>query len=234
MGLFMAGFNVLGHDNREQREYPFDFVNDCALTADISKADFIWASPPCQKFSGIIPTSVRAKYGHLWNHENLIPPIRAKLALSGKPYVIENVQGACSELQNPVMLCGNMFDNLRVFRHRLFENNFGLRIERKCNHTGKSLGRRSPSSRSAVNRPLDDVASFDGHMVVENDAKQEIEAGEQQKRIFASMRIARIMGDPKYQDIQRELVRSIASISICFRSRGSHSILKRGRDARSP
>jgi hypothetical protein len=43
MGLFMAGFNVLGHDNKEQREYPFDFVNECALTADVSKADFIWA-----------------------------------------------------------------------------------------------------------------------------------------------------------------------------------------------
>lgn len=142
-----------------QSEYPFEFVNECALGADVSEADFIWASPPCQQFSGIIPKSVREKYGHLWNHENLIPPIREKLALSGKPYVIENVQGACSELRNPVMICGTMFEGLKVFRHRLFENNFGLQIDLKCNHANKSLGFRSSSIRATSKpaiRPLDD------------------------------------------------------------------------------
>lgn len=100
MGLFMAGFDVVGYNIKEQREYPFEFVNESALTADVSKADFIWASPPCQSFSGIIPQSFRDKYGHLWDHQNLITPIREKLARSGKSYVIENVQGACSELRN--------------------------------------------------------------------------------------------------------------------------------------
>ena len=38
---------------------------------------------------------------------------------TGKPYVIENVPGA--PLVNPIMLCGTMFPELRVIRHRLFE-----------------------------------------------------------------------------------------------------------------
>ena len=44
------------------------------------------------------------------------------LIRSGLPYVIENVEGA--PLLDPVVLCGTMFKNLRVLRHRLFEANF--------------------------------------------------------------------------------------------------------------
>jgi len=46
------------------------------------------------------------------------------LERSGKPWVIENVEGA--PLRNPVVLCGTMFPGLRVLRHRLFETNFPL------------------------------------------------------------------------------------------------------------
>ena len=38
--------------------------------------------------------------------------------------MIENVEGA--PLRSPVVLCGTMFPNLRVIRHRLFETNFPL------------------------------------------------------------------------------------------------------------
>jgi DNA (cytosine-5)-methyltransferase 1 len=38
--------------------------------------------------------------------------------------VIENVVGA--PLINPVMLCGGMFPNLKVYRHRLFETSFPI------------------------------------------------------------------------------------------------------------
>ena len=41
---------------------------------------------------------------------------------SGRPYVIENVEG--SPLQDYIVLCGTMFPGLRVLRHRLFETNF--------------------------------------------------------------------------------------------------------------
>ena len=43
------------------------------------------------------------------------------LKATGKPYVIENVEGA--PLLNYVVLCGTMFPGLRVLRHRLFESN---------------------------------------------------------------------------------------------------------------
>ena len=46
------------------------------------------------------------------------------LVASGKPYVMENVEGA--PLLDPVVLCGPMFPGLRVLRHRLFETNFPL------------------------------------------------------------------------------------------------------------
>lgn len=59
-----------------------------------------------------------------------------------------------------------MFESLRVFRHRLFENNFGLTIDLKCNHVGKSLGRRSPKLKALVERPLDDDGSDREHQEI--------------------------------------------------------------------
>jgi DNA (cytosine-5)-methyltransferase 1 len=46
------------------------------------------------------------------------------LIKTGKPYVIENVEGA--PLINPAILCGTMFKGLRVLRHRLFEADFPI------------------------------------------------------------------------------------------------------------
>jgi DNA (cytosine-5)-methyltransferase 1 len=43
---------------------------------------------------------------------------------SDLPYIIENVEGA--PLLDPVVLCGTMFPELRVIRHRLFESNIEL------------------------------------------------------------------------------------------------------------
>lgn len=46
------------------------------------------------------------------------------LVASGKPYVIENIEGSPS--RDAVVLCGTMFPGLRVLRHRLFETNLTL------------------------------------------------------------------------------------------------------------
>lgn len=76
--------------------------------------DFIWASPPCQKYS--------AATRHLSKPTpRLIPQLREKLLAIGKPFCIENTPGA--PLINPVTLCGLSF-GLNVKRHRLFETNF--------------------------------------------------------------------------------------------------------------
>jgi DNA (cytosine-5)-methyltransferase 1 len=117
MGLHRAGFDVTGWDVRTGLNYPFTRHIGCALEADLSGFDFVWASPPCQAHS-----SLRSVSGS--DYECFIERVRAKLKTWGGPYVIENVVGA--PLLNPVMLCGSSF-NLGVRRHRLFESNIDLR-----------------------------------------------------------------------------------------------------------
>ncbi len=119
-GLQEAGFHVTGVDLVASPRYIGDaFIQADALTVPLDGYDFIWASPPCQRFSGM--TNCRGTQG---DHEDLIWSVRARLRAAGVPYVIENVTGA--PLLNPLMLCGAMFPGLKVYRHRLFETSFPL------------------------------------------------------------------------------------------------------------
>lgn len=114
MGYSRAGFDVVGVDVRPQPNYPFAFVQADALECDLAGFDAIHASPPCQAY---IRSGSVAKDGR---HPRLIEPVRALLAASGLPYIIENVPGA--PLRPDVLLCGSMF-GLEVRRHRVFESN---------------------------------------------------------------------------------------------------------------
>lgn len=128
-GYHQAGFVVTGIDIVRQKRYPFtQVVGDAVDLVDkILKAarnrgwafSAIHASPPCQRFSDLAKRN-----GNADEWPDLIQPIRERLIASGLPYVIENVEGA--PLVNPTMLCGTMFDELRVLRHRLFETNWPL------------------------------------------------------------------------------------------------------------
>ena len=134
-GLMDAGFHVVGVDHHPQPRYcGAAFVQADALdylaTAALAHFDFIWASPPCQKF-----TSMRHAPGTK-AHLDLIAPTRELLKRSGKPYCIENVVGA--PLIDPVVLCGTMFglrtpDEAELRRHRLFETSF-LLLTPPCQH----------------------------------------------------------------------------------------------------
>jgi DNA (cytosine-5)-methyltransferase 1 len=169
-GLQQAGFRVVGADLRTQPDYCGDvFVQADALeylkTANLSQFDFIWASPPCQKF-----TALRHAPGTK-THLDLIAPTRALLERSGKPYCIENVVGA--PLIDPMTLCGSMFalrtpDGAELRRHRLFEASFLLHAPSACRHGGPVVGvygahvrdRRRPTGsnhRSGSNRPWADA-----------------------------------------------------------------------------
>lgn len=134
MGYTQAGFEVVGVDIKNQPHYPFDFVQMDALEAlrilnaggyitgktgrKYYLGDFamIHASPPCQEYS-----KTKKIRGNI--HPDLIGPVRDLLIATGKPYVIENVEGA--PLLNPTLLTGTMF-GLYTVRPRIFETSFEL------------------------------------------------------------------------------------------------------------
>lgn len=134
-GYAQAGFEVVGVDIEPQRRYPFDFIQGdvLALTPDfLAGFDAIHASPPCQAHTSL-KTMHNAK-----DHPNLIPATRAMLQASGKPYIIENVEGAKAELIDPILLCGTMFglgvEDAELRRHRLFETSFPIILRPACQH----------------------------------------------------------------------------------------------------
>jgi len=123
MGYHRAGFDVVGVDIAPQPHYPFEFIQADVMdlltypyhyTRGLSIAA-VHASPPCQRYS--VATVFHP--GRQAEHPDLVGPVRDLLRQTHLPWVIENVMGA--PLRNPVMLCGTMFDSLRVYRHRNFE-----------------------------------------------------------------------------------------------------------------
>jgi DNA (cytosine-5)-methyltransferase 1 len=121
VGYHLAGFDVVGVDYHPQPAYPFPFVQADALAFIAShghRFDAIHASPPCQAFS-----PARVLHGRV--HPRLLAATRRALEATGRPYVLENVEGASSELRHSLMLCGSMWGRL-WYRHRLFESNLAL------------------------------------------------------------------------------------------------------------
>ena len=121
VGLYLAGFDVVGVDIEPQPHYPpfIEFVLTDVLACDpkwVGSFDLVWASPPCQSF-----TAYRRRPKHVRPALNLIPQTRSLLEQSRvECYIIENIPGAKAHLINPVQLCGSSF-GLDVRRHRLFE-----------------------------------------------------------------------------------------------------------------
>ena len=128
MGYYKAGFDIVGVDVNWQWNYPFPFICEDAMSLGpdwLATFDAIHASPPCQRYSVLAKRTAR---GDEW--PDLIAAVRSMLVSTGKPYVIENVVG--SPLQDYIVLCGTMFDELRVIRHRLFESNVSLSPPAPC------------------------------------------------------------------------------------------------------
>ncbi len=143
-GYARAGFDVTGVDTDRARlkHYPYESVHGDALeyaAAHGHEYDAIHASPPCQGYSrGTAALPDRAN-----RYDRLIAATRAVLEGTGRPWVIENVADARSELRNPLQLCGSEFGltavdddgtPLRMERHRLFESNVPLLGAGGCVH----------------------------------------------------------------------------------------------------
>lgn len=118
VGYHRAGFDVTGVDLYPQPRYPYQFIQSDALEylADHWREyDVIHASPPCQGYSDL-----RHRTGK--EYPKLIDDTRDQLIATGKPYIIENVEGAPLD---GFVLCGTMF-GLRVIRHRIFETSVSM------------------------------------------------------------------------------------------------------------
>lgn len=140
-GYARAGFEVVGVDIKNQKRYPFPFIQEDAIevmrdVAFLRQFDAIHASPPCQTHS--ITKNLRDAQGGTTSKVDCIPITRELLSASGVPYIIENVPGA--PLINPVLCCGSYF-GLKVRRHRIFESTIPL-VGTECKHKeqGKPVG----------------------------------------------------------------------------------------------
>lgn len=138
IGYHRAGFEVFGVDIAAQKNYPFPFFQGDAIEFIRRFGhlfDVCHASPKCQGFSNTWHIHKRAD-----QLINQVPETREALLGTGKPYIIENVPG--SPLKSALILCGTMFPELRVQRHRMFETwPFVLWMPPvPCNHWGKTSG----------------------------------------------------------------------------------------------
>lgn len=122
-GYAQAGFQVDAVDIDDQpNHYPgarfiqadaFEYLGDCWR-----EYDAYHVSPWCQGYSDC--HRIRKN-----DHPMQIGLFRALLRSTGKPYVIENVEGARWAMRDPIMLCGAPL-GLRTYRHRLIESNVKL------------------------------------------------------------------------------------------------------------
>jgi DNA (cytosine-5)-methyltransferase 1 len=167
MGYARAGFDVVGVDLTPQPRYPFEFIQGDALeyvAAHGHEFDVVHASPPCQRYS------ITAN-AHDVEHPDLLEPTRLALIEVGRPYVIENVEGA--PLVDPVMLCGSMFGlrapdvdgvELRMERHRLFETSFPVPLApAPCFHDSTLVGGSYKGSRHRKPEHRDNPARRGGY-----------------------------------------------------------------------
>ncbi len=146
VGYHRAGFDVIGCDIKPSPRYPFSCWEDDAMkildrlatgkrVRSFRASDFavIHASPPCQRYSRAAFTADSKT-----RHPDLLTPVRSLLQAIGRPYMIENVDGA--PVQQAIMLCGLMF-GLKVFRHRWFESSHLIMVPEHPSHRGKIIGK---------------------------------------------------------------------------------------------
>lgn len=158
VGYHRAGFDVIGVDIKPMPRYPFlhyefdamtllqKLIDDgeCRCGPNITDTLYlssfaaIHASPPCQAYSR------SRNNGTHRDAPKLIERTRAMMRTIGKPFVIENVEGAAKEMDSAVMICGSAFGlkaaGFDLPRHRLFECSHVI-LAPECSHRrGQTIG----------------------------------------------------------------------------------------------
>jgi len=151
-GYSQAGFDVIAidiedHPNNPHHFYQMDWRE--GLEKFVHLVDAIHASPPCQGYS-------RTKSLHSNEYDKLLEEVREALEETGKPYIIENVQGA--PMQSPIILDGLMF-GLKVVRKRLFESNCFLMMP------GKGAKRGSVGGKNCTRETFNGYYIVGGHQM---------------------------------------------------------------------
>lgn len=133
-GYERAGFRVYGIDLDPQPRYPFPFHQGDAIAAldNLASGRGVLFTMPTGGTVELFEEQIAAKHGSPPRqaftlcqriqgneHPELIDPTRELFEATGKPWAIENVEGA--PLRDPIILCGAMF-GLETYRHRLFES----------------------------------------------------------------------------------------------------------------
>ena len=123
IGMQRAGFEVVGIDIKPHKNYPGHFIQADIhnLPVSIDDFDFVWASPPCQRFS--IGTQ-SAKDKDCWKkHPDLLPVTRE--ILSQHPMTcIENVSTA--PMYKGIFLNAPSVGLNWMNRKRIFETSFWI------------------------------------------------------------------------------------------------------------
>ena len=165
-GLMRAGFCVTAVDNDKNRlKY-----NPAQHKVEADAIEFIvdqghrflfgWGSPTCTGYSRgtvAIPDRI-AKY------DRQIAATREAFEMTGRPWVIENVEGAMhlGELRPDLLLCGRMFgleaddldgEHLTLDRHRVFEASFPIPQPEHPIHGQEQVAGVYGGGRRAVRRP---------------------------------------------------------------------------------
>ena len=121
LGMQWAGFEVVGIDNKPHKNYPGTFIQADihSLPVDPAGFDFVWASPPCQRFS--IGTLCSKNKEYYLSHPDFIPITRE--ILEGHPFsCIENVPR--SPIRHDLVLNGPSVELNWILRKRIFELSF--------------------------------------------------------------------------------------------------------------
>ena len=170
-GYIAAGWTVHGVDLKGSagNRYPgSDFVQTDALGFLMKyghEYDAIHASPPCQGYTIATAGNPAARAKHV----RLIAATRELLKLTGKPWVIENVEQAGRQMVDPILLCGRMFGlsamdadgtPLVLDRHRLFESNVPLTAPAHPRHGREQVGGVYGGSRRAKRLPGETLAEI--------------------------------------------------------------------------
>lgn len=122
----MPPVTILGVDNRKQRHYPFEFVQDDARTFPLDGFDIIHASPPCEGHSALRNREHASK-------ALLMETIGRLSQCNAALWVVENVEGVQYPYNETFTLCGASLGcsliNERIYlaRHRKFWSNLHLK-----------------------------------------------------------------------------------------------------------